>query len=240
VQRVDEQAGVDELVGEQAVALVAEEALELDRARGVVDLVVDRLQRAGVEHLLPLAVPRLHAQLVALRHPRHHRRELVGGQREDDRDGLELRDHEQPARVGRVHHVPRIDQAQAHAARDGRGDPAVGEVESRVGDLRFVRLDRALELVDGGHLRVDLLARDRVLLQQGLVAREVEARVLQRGLVLRELALLLLDRHLERPRIDLGQQVALAHELAFAVADGDELAVHAAAHGHGVDGRDRT
>ena len=138
-----------------------------------------------------------------------------------------------------MHHVPRIDQAQAHAARDGRSDPAVGQVQARVGHLRLVRLDRALELVDRRHLRVELLARDGVFLQQRLVAREIEARVLQRGLVLGELALLLLDLDLERPGVDLGQQVALAHELAFAVAHGHELAVDAAAHGHGVDGGDR-
>jgi hypothetical protein len=104
--------------------------------------------------------------------------------------------------------------------------------------LGRVRLQGGLELVHGRDLGVELLAGNGVLLDQDLVALEIEARVLQRRLVLRVLALLLLEGDLERAGIDLGQQVALAHELAFFIADGDELAVDAAAHGDGVDGGD--
>ena len=135
-------------------------------------------------------------------------------------------------------HVAGVHEAEAHAARDGRGDPAVGEVEARVRHLSGIRLQGGLELVHGRDLGVELLAGNGVLLDQDLVALEIEARVLQRRLVLRVLAFLLLERDLEGTGIDLGQQVALAHELAFFIADGDELAVDAAAHGDGVDGGD--
>jgi hypothetical protein len=67
--------------------------------------------------------------------------------------------------------------------------------------------------VDQRLLGVELLAGDRVLGGQPLVALEVDAGVVEQGLVARELALELRELGLERAGIDLGQEITLVDEL---------------------------
>ena len=67
-----------------------------------------------------------------------HGRQIVLGQREENRDRLHLRDHDETVRIGRVHHVSWIDEADTDAAGDRRLDVAVVDVESRLLNLRFV------------------------------------------------------------------------------------------------------
>jgi hypothetical protein len=71
------------------------------------------------------------------------------------------------------------------------------------------------QLLDQGGLGVDVLARDRVLLQQGLVALEQHARAFQLGFVALALAGGLQQGHLRGPRVDGGQHLARLHLLAF-------------------------
>ena len=85
----------------------------------------------------------------------------------------------------------------------------------RVVDLAFVDLDHPLVLPHQGPLGIDLLARDRILLEQGFVAPEVDARVLQLGAIARQLALGLGQLHLQLARVDLGQQLAFLDEVAL-------------------------
>ena len=85
--------------------------------------------------------------------------------------------------------VARIDLAQTDAARHRRRDARVDQVELEGIDVRLVRLHRAFVLLDERRLRVDLLARDRVLREQRLIALQVEPRGLQQRLVPRERAL---------------------------------------------------
>ena len=68
----------------------------------------------------------------------------------------------------------------------------------------------AFELLDQRRLGVDVLARDRVLRQQRAVARQRHARGLELGLVAHPGALGLHQRLLVGPRVDAGQQLALA------------------------------
>ena len=78
-------------------------------------------------------------------------------------DRVHLRDHRDAGgRVGR-HVVARVDRAQADAAGHRRGDAGVVEVElgGRLGGA--VGDHGAFELLDQRGLRVDVLARDRVL-----------------------------------------------------------------------------
>ncbi len=107
---------------------------------------------------------------------------------------------------------------------------AVGELQLRVVDRRLVGLDRALVLADERLLRVDLLLRDRVLGKQRAIALEIDLRVLEQRLVLRHLPLRLPELDLERPRVDLGQQVAGLHDLALLERDLHELPVDARFH----------
>ena len=105
---------------------------------------------------------------------------------------------------------------KSDAAADRRGDARIGELQLRAVDRALVRLHRALVLAHQRLLRVDLLLRDRVLREQRPVALEVDLRVLEQRLVLGHLADGLRQLHLERPRIDLGEQVAGLDDLPFA------------------------
>lgn len=101
---------------------------------------------------------------------------------------------------------------------------------------RPVALDGALVLAHQRRLRVELLAGDRILLVERLVALQVAARVFQLRQVLLLLALRLRQRHLEGPRVDLRQQIAGLDVLAFLERHLDQFAIDAAAHRHGVVG----
>src|SRR5690606_41874565 len=66
----------------------------------------------------------------------------------------------------------------------------------------LVRRHRALQLAHERGLVLDLLARDRVLRQQALVAREVDLRVEQLRAIARELTLGLRELDLERAGVE--------------------------------------
>ena len=89
------------------------------------------------------------------------------------------------------------------------------------------------QLRDGGALGVGLLpGREFAELGEAL---QVEIGVGEIGLVLRLLGLGLVERGLERPRIDLDQRIALLDELAFLEGDLVDLAVDAGANQDGVE-----
>ena len=77
-----------------------------------------------------------------------HARQLVLRQREDDGDGIELRDDHDAGRVTGVHHVAGVDLAHAGDAVDGRRDARVIELQARALDLRLVGLRRGVGLID--------------------------------------------------------------------------------------------
>ena len=151
------------------------------------------------------------------------------GNREHDADGLQLRDHHDAVRVRRAHDVARVHLPQAHAPADRRHDPGVRELQLGVGDPALVGLHRGFVLPHQRLLGVDLLAGDRVLREQRAVALEVQARVLEQRLVARELPGGQRELDLERPRIDLGEEVARLDHLALLEGDAHDLAVDAAA-----------
>ena len=164
----------------------------------------------------------------------HHARQRVFGNREHDADGRELRDHDDAVGVAGAHDVARVHLAQADAAADRGDDPRVRELQLRVVDAALVGLHRGLVLAHQRLLRVDLLAGNRILLEQRAIARDVDPRVLEQRLVARELPGGERQLHLERPGIDLGQEVARLHHLAFLEGDLHQLAVHAAPDDDGV------
>ena len=77
-------------------------------------------------------------------------------------------------------------------------------------DRRGVGGDLRGQLVDQRVLGVELLLRGETLLGQRRIAGEVELGVGESGLVLLLLGFRLIERGLERPRVDFGEQVALA------------------------------
>ena len=72
------------------------------------------------------------------------------------------------------------------------------------------------------------------LLGERRIALQIEPGVGEIGLVLGLLRLGLIERRLERPRIDLREQVARLDHLPFLEGDFHDLTVDARAHGHGV------
>src|SRR5664280_239099 len=166
------------------------------------------------ELVLEVAVERFDGQLPALAEAVAHCVELILGQREDDGDGLHLREDDEPVRVRGVHHVARVHEPEPGAAADRGRDARIREVEPSGVDLSLIGLERALALRDGRGLRVELLLRNGVLRRENPIALEVQLRVLQDGFVLGELPRGLFELHLERTRVDLGQKVALPHVLS--------------------------
>ena len=75
--------------------------------------------------------------------------------------------------------------------------------------LRLVGRDRRLVLGDERLLVGDLLLGDRILFVQHLIAAEIALRLGEQRLVFRQLALRLGERRLIRPRVDLGDEIAL-------------------------------
>ena len=116
-------------------------------------------------------------------------------------------------RVVGVHDVAGVDLPEADATADRRRDLAVGELQLRLVDQRLVDLHGALELADRRLLIVVHLARDDALVEEVLVALQRPLRDLELGTVARHLPLRLRELHLERPRVDLDEQVALGDGL---------------------------
>ena len=77
-------------------------------------------------------------------------------------------------------------------------------------DLRLIEFHRALVLLDDVDLILVLLARDRILLGEFLVADEVDLCLREYALIARQLAFELGLRKLVRPRIDLAPESRLS------------------------------
>ena len=127
--------------GNSALSSLANSALQLDRA--------GRRCRSGCRRsaacrsrasILPSRSQASTATASPLCMRLHHARHVVLGNREDDGDRLQLRDHDEAVGVGRVHDVARIDLAQSDAAADRRGDARVGELQLGVVDRALVGL----------------------------------------------------------------------------------------------------
>ncbi len=213
---------------------IGEGRLQLDRAGGRVDRVVGRQQRALVEFRLAVRCQGGDRQL-----PGSHRqadaRQGVLRQGEEHRDRMDLGDRHDPCRVPGMHHVARIDLAQADTSLKRRGDGAVAEVQPRCRDRRIVAGDHRGQAVDHRLLGIDLLVRGETALRQRRVPRQVALRVVEVRLVLGSLRQHRVERRLKRSRIDHREDVAFLHLLALGDRHLHQRAVDPAAHLHGVE-----
>ena len=162
--------------------------------------------------------------------------QFVLGQVEEHRHGIKLRDHDDAARIRGVHHIARIDQTHARDPVDRRGDARIVEIQPRTLDGRLVDTNRAFGLTGDGLIAIELLLSNEFLSHQIPIALHHEIRVLQLGAVARQRALGLVQLNLERPRVDLGQHLALAHGLTLAEQDLHQAAVHLGPDGHSLVG----
>ena len=239
-QRLDEEPGVDELVGEEGVVFVGEDRLELDCPGRRIDLVVDRRQRPGSETRLEVAVESLD-----WKPPLHGEGPLdtddfVLGDRERHGDGVDLRDDGDAGRVVGPHQVAGIDQPQADPAVDRRLDPAVVELELDVVDQRPIDLHRGLGLADESPLRVDLLLGHLAEVGERLGSFEIELHSAVGGLIAGKLRLGLPELHLVEPLIDLGQQFSGRDHLPFGKGNPHQFTIDPAADRDGVERRHRS
>ena len=231
VERLQEKAHVDELARPELQLAVGEVSLDADGARRLVDLVVDDLERALVEHGLAVGLQRLDceralgARLVDLR-------QLLLRQREQHRYRAHLGDDDD-AGVGSAHEVADVDEAHAGAAVDRRDDGGVADHGARVVDRRVVGLHLRLQLRHQRALGVDRLGRDDVG-RELLVALEVAPGVGELRVVERLLGDRLVELGLVGHGIDARQHVALLDVLALLELHRQDLTVDLRAHRHGI------
>ncbi len=113
----------------------------------------------------------------------------------------------------------------------------VDEIQLRIVDGCLVGADSPFQLVCRSLLGVHLLLRHRSgIVQQTFEALVVQSRIFKLRLIARQAGPGLVESHLERPRIDDRQQVALIYVLPFFEIDLRQLSVHPAFYGNRVRG----
>ena len=239
LQCVGEHAHPNELTGPEPCVLVGKGRLQPDRARRLVDLIVDQEQRARGKFMRVVLVEGEDGD-APFQHGFAHRSEIALRQGEDGHGRLDLREHRNRHLIGGMDDVAGIDLAEADIAVDGGDDRRVAELSLGAFDRGLVGQDGCLEVVDLGLLLIDRLLRARTLDHQRREAVEVLLVGHQLGFVLDPLCLGLIDHRLVRPRIDHGEHVAFVDLLAFDEVDALQLAVDLRADGDGIDGLHRT
>ncbi len=239
LQQFLQQLDIDELVRKERPVGVVEQRAQLDRAGRRIDRVVEREQLAVGEFGAVGAVVGFDRHGVPVAQPFGDRRNVVLGDREDHRDRLQLVDDDDAVRVAGRHVVALIDLAQPHPPGDRRDDVRVDQIHLRGLELAFIGFDGADVLVDQRALRIELLHGDRVLLDQPLVALQIQSGVRQQRLVAAQVALHLLHGRLIGARIDLRDEISLPYELPFGEGDFLQDAADLRPHGHGGQRRDR-
>ena len=225
LQCVDEQLYVDELVGKQALVGIVENRPQLDRPGGRIDLVVNRLQLSDRELGRAGTVIGGRLQCCPGVQPLQHLLQAVFGQREDDRDRLQLGYDDDPVGIAGLDIIPGIDLAQPNSTGQRRDNVGVGQIELLRVDLSLIQQYLRPILGDRRNLGVARLSRDRVLCDESVVALQVDLGVIQGRLVFGELRLRLFKRHLIRTRIDLGEEITFFDVLALGECDTHQIAV---------------
>ncbi len=129
--------------------------------------------------------------------------------------------------------VAHIDLAKAGDPGNRRFDGGVIDLGLGVENRCIVGGDLRGQLRHGGSLGVGLLPGSEFA-EPG-EALQVQIGIGEIGLILRLLGLGLIERRLERPGVDLGEQVALVDQLAFLEGDLVDLAVDPCAHHHRIE-----
>ena len=96
---VQKQLRINELVGKQRIVIVRKHRLQPHSARIGIDLIVHRQKGPRGEHPFVLPIECLDGQPISGFKLVHHGGQIILGDGKDDRDGLELRDHEEAAGI---------------------------------------------------------------------------------------------------------------------------------------------
>jgi len=121
------QPRIDELARPQRSLVVREGRLDLDRARGLVDHVVDHAEHAVAEFGLIVAAEGENRQRAGGGRARDSR-QVIGRQGEDHRDRLDLRHDDDPGDVRCVDDVTGIDEPYSGTPVERGADRGVVEV----------------------------------------------------------------------------------------------------------------
>ena len=233
-QGVDQHPHIDELARPKLEIGIGKLGLELHRAGGLIDLIVDHQHLAAVERVLAVGRQCVDRQR-AFGHALREIRQVLLRQAEEDRDRPELREDDDAGGVRRPHEIAFVDQADAGATGNRRDHVGVGQDGAGVVDLRLVELGLRLELTDQRLLGVELLLVGGVGRHQPGVALEIEPGIGELRLVLGLFRDRLVVLRLVGHRIDLGEDVSLGDVLPFLEGYVDDLAVDLRADGHGVE-----
>src|SRR6185369_11996607 len=236
---LNQQTRVHELIRKKGAVAIRKSRFQLDRAGGRVDLVIERKQRARRKLRLLRPIECIDCKPVTTMQLLSNLRQIILSNTEEHVDRLQLRDDEHAVGISGMNDVAGIDEAQTNPSCDRRRDPAIRELNVRIIYLPLIELHNALELVDRGHLRVELLFRNRVLAVRNLITTEIDVRIFQEGFVALILTLCLFELSLKRTRVNLCKQVALFDHLTFAVVDAHQLTVDATLNRDRVHRRNR-
>jgi hypothetical protein len=149
---------------------------------------------------------------------------LAFAQREVHLDRIELGDsREQRLRADEVANLGRRDRRDA--IDEGR-HPGEADIELGGLDCGLCRLDGCLRRVMGAHVVVELTLRNRALLRQRAVAGEIALSLCELRAALREVRARLRQRALERPPVDLEEDIPPPDPCALAVVALDQVSGH--------------
>ena len=167
-----------------------------------------------------------------------HLLEFPLGHRKANVNRVDLVDDDERRSRPRLHKVPLLHQQAARLARNRRPDGRVVEVELDVGQRGAVGFNHLL-LRDGVRGRlVGLRLGDEILEHERRIPLRVAARVLGLRLIARQHGARLVERGLERPWVDLEQELAGADLITFPESHAIEHATHLRLHGHRLHGLD--
>ena len=102
----------------------------------------------------------------------------------------------------------------------------------------MIGFNRALICAHLGLLGIDLLLGDHALVVESRVTLDIDLHVVELRLIFCKLTFSLFEHDLVGARIDFDERVAFVDELALGKVYFDDLAIDAAADGHGIEGCD--
>ena len=236
---LDQNLGIDELVGEQRAVRVVEHGAHLDGAGGGADLAVRSHQAALGQFPAHAAVIHGDGKPVVFVHARQHVADGIFGDGKQHGNRIHLGHHGDAGTLAGADVVAEIDAAQTDAPGYRRHQPRETELDRRAFHRRFIGIDRAFVLLGGGFGGIQILLRRRMRGEQRPLPFEFRLCIDQRRPVLGELPLRLVERRLVAARIDDRKAVAGTHHLPLAKIDPDDLAADLRGNGGGGERRNR-
>src|SRR6266436_6701496 len=235
VPDIEQQPGVDKLARPEPVRRVGKIRLELDRAGGLQDLVVDEAELPFIQlHRVILVVGENLQRRLGLLLLLLNLRQTRIGKRKYQRNWMELRHDDEAVGIRRADDVADVDLTNTYHAIDRGRQARVAELDLRGVNQGLIGLDSRPQLPHLRLLGLDQLWRGPTLVSQLGVAFEIGLGIDELGLVALQVSGVLVDQGLIGTRIDLREQIAGMHGLAFGEVDAVDLPLDVGAHHVGV------